>query len=79
MSCQSEKCCCCCKIEDVTMLEKMLMGLSLAIDGNGVQRITLSDPISIRTFLLIKATEDRIMKQLHEMESKLWDIHADCM
>ncbi|MDA8246955.1 hypothetical protein [Acidithiobacillus sp.] len=71
MSCQNSESCCC-KIKEVSMLESMLLGLWGPDDDGVTKQIKASeDPVAIRTLLIVKTSEARIMRRLDDIERKL--------
>lgn len=78
MSCQNSEGCCC-KITDLTDLEKQILGLRLSLNAifsedSTTRLIELSDPVSVRMYLMIDGVETRIMQKLREIEHKLLEI-----
>jgi hypothetical protein len=81
MSCQNGEGCCC-KITELTDLEKQILGLRLSLDavfndGKVTRYIELSDPVSVRVYLMMDDAEKRIMQKLREIEHKLLEISVE--
>ncbi|MEB8476231.1 hypothetical protein [Acidithiobacillus ferriphilus] len=79
MSCQNSDESCCCKITELTDLEKQILGLRISLNAifsedSTTRHIELSDPVSIRMYLMIDGAETRIMKKLREIEHQLLEI-----
>ena len=78
MNCQNSEGCCC-KITDLTDLEKQILGLRLSLNAifsedSTTRHIVLSDPVSVRMYLVIDGVEKRIMQKLREIEHQLLEI-----
>ena len=81
MNCQNSEGCCC-KITDLTDLEKQILGLRLSLsaifsDDSATRYIELSDPISVRIYLMIDEVEKRIMQKLREIDRQLLEISVE--
>ena len=80
MACKNEECCC--KVADLTDLEKQVYGLRLALkaalgEDSATPAVALSDPASVRMYLMIDDAESRIMQKLRDIERQLLTVSVE--